>query len=91
VIIWLRPFRKTKRVFYCKLVGGDRLKNANKIRSKIVAISDSRGNNRAKGATRLVNLRKTVEETRRRTGWKYLLKSSIIKDSILSKFLSKIC
>ena len=62
------------------------MKNAYKIRCKIVVVSVDRGNNRAKRATRLVNLGKTVEDTRRRTRWKYLLKGGIIKDSIFSEF-----
>lgn len=51
------------------------------MRSKIVVVSINRRNNRAKRANRFVNLGKTVE---RRVRWNYLLKSSIIKDSIFS-------
>ena len=66
------------------------MENAYKKRSKIVVISVYRRNNRAKRATRLVNLGKPIEDTRRRTRWKYLLKGSIIDDVIFSKF-TKIC
>ena len=68
------------------------MKNAYVIlRSKIVlAVSVYRGTNRTKRATRLDDLVKTIEETRRIIRWKYGLEGSIIKEDIFSKF-TKIC
>ena len=62
------------------------MKNAYEIRSKILVVSVNRGNNGTKRATRLVNFGKTVEDTRRRTRWKYLLKGIISNDPIFSEF-----
>ena len=58
---------KTKRVLDCELVSGDGLENMYKISCQLIVVSVYRRNNRAKRATRFMNLRKAVKNTMRGT------------------------
>ena len=58
---------KTKRVLDCELVSEDGLENRNKISCQLIAVivvSVYRRNNRVKRATRFMNPRKAVKDTR---------------------------
>ena len=84
MVVCLGPFSKTKRVLYCKLVSGDRLKYTYKIGCEIVVVSVDGGNDRAKRATRFMNFGKAVQDPMSGTTWQYFPKCIIINDTISS-------